>query len=65
MSEQLLTTEEVAEYLAVPVRTIYRWRAHGTAPVGYRVGKHIRFRREDVDQWLTQQRDDRTPDAAA
>lgn len=29
MTERLLTTQEVADYLGVPVATLYRWRTAG------------------------------------
>jgi excisionase family DNA binding protein len=57
MSEGLLTVQEVADYLGVPRATIYAWRRDGIGPAGYRVGRHIRYRREHVEAWLEQQRD--------
>lgn len=56
-NERLLTTPEVAEYLGVPVSTMYLWRQKGTAPKCYRVGKYMRYRREDVDAWLAERTD--------
>ena len=57
--EHLMSPTNVAEYVQVPLATVYRWRTHGDGPVGFRVGKHVRYRREDVDAWLEEQRDDR------
>ena len=54
--ERLLTVEEVAEWLAVPVGTVYAWRYRSTGPASYKVGRHVRFRRADVDRWLEDQR---------
>lgn len=55
-----LTTAEVASLLRVPVRTIYAWRAHGDdAPVAARIGKHLRWRRRDIEAWLTSHSDRR------
>ncbi len=53
----LMTPREVAEFLAMPVGTLQTWRAKRTGPRGYRVGKHVRYRREDVEQWLAQRAD--------
>jgi excisionase family DNA binding protein len=53
---RLLTTAEVAEYLAVPVSTIHRWRYVGTGPLAIRVGRHLRFDRTDLDDWVEQQK---------
>ena len=50
--------EEFAAELGVPVRTIYGWRSKGIGPRGYRLGKHIRFRREDIEAWLESHADD-------
>lgn len=59
----LLSTAELAEYLQVPIQTIYGWRHKGEGPIGFRLGKHIRYRVEDVERWLDQQADDREPAA--
>jgi excisionase family DNA binding protein len=48
----LATPTEVADYLRVPLRTLYRWRYAGEGPPGYRVGRHLRFRWTDVEEWL-------------
>lgn len=50
--EDLLTVRQLAELLGVPARTIHSWRYRGTAPPGIRLGKHLRFRRRDVEAWL-------------
>jgi excisionase family DNA binding protein len=44
--------EELAAELGIPVRTIYAWRTTGKGPHGHKIGKHVRFRREDVEEWL-------------
>lgn len=55
MAERLLTLAEVAELLAVPVGTLYAWRYRGQGPQGYKIGRHVRYRREAVDEWLSRQ----------
>ena len=50
--DQLLTPQDLAEYLDVPLNTLYRWRHRGRGPAAFRVGKHIRYRRNDVEQWI-------------
>jgi transcriptional regulator with XRE-family HTH domain len=42
--DRLLTTEELAEYLQVPVATTYQWRYRHEGPPGCRVGKYVRYR---------------------
>ena len=51
----LLTVDELAAYLKVPVGTIYAWRHRSVGPEGIRVGRYIRFRAEDVETWLSDQ----------
>lgn len=48
----LLSVSDLANYLGVPPRTIYTWRYKGVAPKGFYVGKHLRFREDDVLAWL-------------
>lgn len=52
LSTRLLSTDEVARLLVVPVATLYTWRYKGTGPKAYRVGKHLRYRLADVLAWL-------------
>lgn len=52
--DRLLSVEELADYLEVPVKTIYTWRHRNTGPQGFRVGKHLRFRWHDVQAWVAQ-----------
>jgi excisionase family DNA binding protein len=55
ISSRLLSTEEVARMLVVPVTTLYTWRYKGTGPKAYRVGKHLRYRLSNVMAWLEDQ----------
>ena len=52
--EAFLTTEGVLEYLQVNLRTVYRLIKAGKIPV-VRVGRQWRFRKADIDAWLTSQ----------
>jgi excisionase family DNA binding protein len=53
----LLRPDEVARLLDVPLRTIYRWRSQHNGPRGYRVGRHVRYRVDDIERWLEDHRD--------
>lgn len=55
LSARLLSTDEVARLLVVPVTTLYTWRYKGTGPRAFKVGKHLRYRLADVLTWLEQQ----------
>jgi excisionase family DNA binding protein len=57
MSERLMTLVELADMLAVPLGTLYQWRHRGEGPPGYRIGRHVRYRRGDVEAWLETQAD--------
>ena len=50
--EPLLSTRDLAGYLDVPVSTLYAWRYRGEGPPGFRVGRHIRYRRADIEDWI-------------
>ena len=55
----LMTAEELAQLLRVPLATLYAWRYRGDGPPGIRVGRHIRYRREAVLQWIAHREDAR------
>jgi excisionase family DNA binding protein len=57
--DKLMSLTHLSEMLGIPVHTLYRWRYKGDGPVGYRVGRHVRYRREAVEAWLEQQADKR------
>ena len=54
---QLLTLAEVATLLQLPEKSLYSQRSRGEAPgaLGVRVGRHVRFRPEDLEVWLADQ----------
>ena len=52
--EPLLTAQDLADFLHVPIATIYAWRYRRQGPPGFRVGRHLRYRWADIQQWLDQ-----------
>jgi DNA-binding transcriptional MerR regulator len=50
----LWTARDVAEYLQVPVQTLYFWRSTGHGPKARRIGKYLRYRPDEVAAWLDQ-----------
>ncbi len=50
----ILTIKQVADYLKVTDRTIYRLAAAKKIPA-FKVGGTWRFSRADIDQWIKQQ----------
>ncbi|HZD24135.1 MAG TPA: helix-turn-helix domain-containing protein [Acidimicrobiia bacterium] len=53
--DPLLSVQDLAAYLDLPVATLYAWRYRGLGPSGFRVGRHIRYRQSDVDRWICDQ----------
>ena len=58
-TERLMTLPESSEMLGVPIETLYGWWHRGEGPVGYRIGRHVRYRRAAVEGWLETQADQR------
>lgn len=54
--EPLLSIEEFAEYLDVPVATIYDWRVDGKGPCAVRIGGRVKFSISDFNAWIAIQR---------
>ena len=50
----ILTLEELPGYLKIPKPTLYALAQNGRIPAA-KVGKHWRFRRVDIDEWLKAQ----------
>jgi excisionase family DNA binding protein len=59
VTDELISPEELAAWLKVPVRTVYAWRYKDDGPPGFKVGRHVRYRRSDVDTWLAEQAEPR------
>jgi excisionase family DNA binding protein len=53
-SNRMISVREVAEMLGISADTVYdEWKKWGLK--GYRIGKHLRFREREVDQWIEKQ----------
>ena len=48
---EILTVEEVAEYLRLQPQTIYKWAQEKRIPA-VKLGKEWRFRKSVLDRWL-------------
>jgi excisionase family DNA binding protein len=55
--DRLISAQELAEYLEIPVATLYTWRYRNAGPRGFRVGRHLRYRWTDVKAWIENQLD--------
>ena len=47
----IMTVEEVAEYLRVSERTVYEWAQKGEIPAG-KLGTTWRFKRSEIERWI-------------
>jgi len=50
----LLSVQDLAAYLDVPVATIYAWRYRRQGPAGFKAGRHLRYRQTDIDRWISE-----------
>ncbi|MCW5588085.1 MAG: helix-turn-helix domain-containing protein [Legionellales bacterium] len=54
MAEKILTIKEVAAYLKVAEKSIYRLLAQEKFP-GFKVGGTWRFRKSEIEHWINTQ----------
>jgi predicted DNA-binding transcriptional regulator AlpA len=50
-TEQHLSIAQLAAREGVPLRTIYAWNVAGTGPRRMRLGRVVRYRLSDVEEW--------------
>jgi len=55
--ERTLTIDEVSEEYGIPVRTLRWYRSVGRGPVSFKLGRRVRYRKSDVDDWVNAQYD--------
>ena len=58
--EKYLTLDELSEFLQIPKGTLYKYTAKNTGKPrlrGFRIGRSLRFRVRDVNDWLEKCRD--------
>ena len=53
--DELMTLKEVATLVRVPEATLRYWRHLRTGPRGFRIGRSVRYWRNDVVHWLEEQ----------
>jgi Helix-turn-helix domain len=58
-----MSTEEVAEVLGRPPRTLRQWRYLNQGPRYLKVGATVRYRARDVEDWLRAQEREATTGA--
>lgn len=61
IQNSILTIEDLSAYLKIPKSTLYRLAQEGRLP-GQKIGKHWRFHKEAVDDWLKESARTRSAD---
>ncbi|MGK2877630.1 MAG: helix-turn-helix transcriptional regulator [Solirubrobacterales bacterium] len=58
MSEHIgfLDAHDVAAILSIPVNTVYDYAIRGIGPRSFKIGRHRRWDRQDVLEWIATQR---------
>lgn len=46
-----LSPQQLAERYGVPLETVYGWNKTGSGPDYIRVGRHVRYRLQEIDKW--------------
>ncbi|MFC7503705.1 helix-turn-helix domain-containing protein [Nocardioides sp. GCM10030258] len=54
-NDEMLTIDEAAEFLRVPVATMRYWRYCGTGPFSFKVQRHVRYWRSNLVLWRAEQ----------
>ena len=52
MKSDIFNTREAAEYVRLAKPTLERFRISGAGPAFCKLGGAVRYRKEDLDQWL-------------
>jgi excisionase family DNA binding protein len=54
-TDRLLTGIELADYLQIPLGTLYQWKYKKIGPKPHKIGRHLRYRLSEVDAWVLAQ----------
>lgn len=54
--QEYLTTTQAAAYLGFSRKQLEHWRSAGCGPTYIKVGRHVRYRRGDLDAWMDERR---------
>jgi excisionase family DNA binding protein len=53
--DDVMTVSDLCVYLKIHLSTVYRMVTRGQLP-HFRIGDNIRFRKQEIDQWMEQRR---------
>lgn len=64
MKSDFITIREVAEYLKIKEKTVYKLASENVIP-GFKVGGSWRFSKTEIEQWVDKQRNQKNEDGHA
>ena len=57
-NDEMLTTTQLAAELSFPTQTLSYWRSIGKGPAYIKIGRWVRYRRTQIDEWIAEQNPD-------
>jgi len=51
-AQTVMTVTQAADYLGLAVSTLNKWRCHGGGPIYIKMGKAVRYRHADLEQYM-------------
>ncbi len=54
--DQLLDETQTADLICQSVRTLQKWRVAGYGPEFFKIGRSVRYRRREVNDWIESRR---------
>ena len=52
-TDKLITAKELATMLSTSVRSVWRYRSSGRLPKAVQIAGAIRWRRSDIEKWIS------------
>lgn len=54
MTTEYFTSRQAAQYLSISVKCLEKWRSLREGPPYVKLGRSVRYRRDDLDTYMTQ-----------
>jgi excisionase family DNA binding protein len=54
LQKEIFTINDLCELLSVTPKTVHSWRHRGIGPTSFKAGKHVRYKRSDIEAWIEQ-----------
>lgn len=53
LTNPIMNVHQAADYLGLAVSTLNKWRCYGDGPVFIKMGRSVRYRLEDLNDYVT------------